>query len=213
MTDNVDRASDARGHGHSILEQSSDRREPASALRFVPNLLSAFRFVAAAAWIFSITSDRGGMIWFLSLATAAALTDFFDGRLARRLAAVNAFGRWLDAVGDVIFVLAALFSEVALGALPSYIPLLIALSFTQYAVDSMILMQSEGGPVRSRLGHWGGVINYGLVFGFAFGSALPSIPRFIRDFAPVLALFYVSAIIERALSYRWRAAKGPPVNR
>jgi phosphatidylglycerophosphate synthase len=146
------------------------------------------------------------MAWFAGLASAAAVTDFIDGRLARRLDAVSAAGRWLDSVGDVTFVLAALFSEVALGALPFYIPALIALSFTQYAVDSMILAHSEGGPVRSRLGHWGGIINYALVLGFAFGPALPSLPAAIRDFAPVLALFYASAIIERALSYRWRTA-------
>ena len=147
----------------------------------------------------------GGVAWYGGLAIAAALTDFIDGRLARRLDAVSATGRWLDSVGDVTFVLAALFSEAALGALPFYIPILIAISFTQYAVDSMMFAHAEGGPVRSRLGHWGGIINYALVFGFAFGPLARWMPSAIRALAPILALFYAAAIIERALSYRYRA--------
>ncbi len=210
MTDDLNGASRARRHGHPIVGQSSDWRESWLAARNVPNLLSALRFVAAAAWIASSRAGYGGIAWYLSLVAAAAVTDFIDGRLARRLGAVTAAGRWLDAVADVTFVLAALFSEAALGALPFYIPVLIALSFTQYTVDSMIFADSEGGPVRSRLGHWGGIVNYALVFGFAFGPVLPSLPAAIRDLAPVLALFYASAIIERALAYRRRAVQRPP---
>jgi phosphatidylglycerophosphate synthase len=213
VADDLDRASGARGHEHSIVEQSSEPREPGSAARLVPNLLSAFRFAAAAAWIASSRAGYGGFAWYASLVGAAAATDFIDGRLARWLGAVSVTGRWLDAIADVTFVLAALFSEAAKGALPFYIPMLIALSFGQYALDSIVLRHSEGGPVRSRLGHWGGIINYALVFGFAFGPLSPSVPAAIRDFAPVFGLFYAAAIIERALSYRWRAIQGPPTGR
>jgi phosphatidylglycerophosphate synthase len=196
------------GHGQSILEQSSGSREPAPApalLSALPNLLSAFRFIAAAAWVASMRPGYGGAAWLLGIAAGAALSDFIDGPIARRLGAVSAAGRWLDSVADVTFVLAALFSEAALGALPFYIPVLIALSFTQYVVDSAIF-SGAGGPVRSRLGHWGGVVNYALVFGFAFGPLLPAIPSAIRGLAPMLALFYAAAIIERAISYRRRGA-------
>lgn len=172
-------------------------------LSSLPNLLSAFRFAAAAAWAVSMRAGYRGSAWYGGLAIAAALTDFIDGPLARRLGAVSATGRWLDSVADVTFVLAALTSEAARHRLPFYIPALIALSFTQYAIDSAIL-SGAGGPVRSRLGHWGGVVNYALVFGFAFGGLAPAVPAAIRGLAPVLALFYVAAIIERAISYRWR---------
>jgi phosphatidylglycerophosphate synthase len=189
----------------------ADLERPAaqSLLSALPNLLSGFRFLAAAAWIASMRAGYGGVAWYGGLTSAAAVTDFIDGRIARRLGAVSAAGRWLDSAADVTFVLAALFSEAAVGALPFYIPVLIALSFTQYAVDSAILSGARG-PVKSRLGHWGGVVNYALVFGFAFGALVPWVPQAIRGLAPVLALFYASAIIERAISYRWRAAPPPP---
>ncbi len=214
MADDLDRASSAPGHGRLILEQSSDRRESRPPARGISpirsqaaNALSAFRFVAAAAWIALAARGVGGAAEFGTLAAAAAASDFVDGRLARRLDAVTVAGRWLDSLADIAFVLAALGSEAARGAISFYIPVLIALSFTQYAVDSLMFEKSGAGPVRSRLGHWGGIINYALVF--ALGVAPPDsmVAGAIRDLAPVLALFYLAAIAERALSYRNRAVR------
>ncbi|HVA82502.1 MAG TPA: hypothetical protein VNF29_16350, partial [Candidatus Binataceae bacterium] len=76
-------------------------------------------------------------------------------------------------------------------------------SFAQYAIDSPILHRAAG-PIRSRLGHYGGVINYGLVLGLAFAPPGSIASRAIKESAPALALFYSAAIAERALEYRPR---------
>ncbi len=73
---------------------------------------------------------------------------------------VGGVGRWLDSIADIVFVLTALICEASIGAIPFYIPALIALSFSQYAIDSMLL---SGAPIKSRLGHFGGIINFALV--------------------------------------------------
>jgi hypothetical protein len=103
------------------------------------------------------------------------------------------------------FVLAAIFCEAAADAIPFYIPILIALSFSQYAIDSMLLAPPATGPIKSRLGHWGGIINYALVITLAIAPP-PAVPgALVRDLAPLLALFYISAISQRAwLFYRAR---------
>ncbi len=102
-----------------------------------------------------------------------------------------------------MFVLAALSCEAAAGAIPFYIPILIALSFSQYAIDSIVIGQRATGPIKSRLGHWGGIINYALVITLAIAPP-PAFPgAIVRDLAPLLALFYIAAISERAwLFYR-----------
>jgi len=134
------------------------------------------------------------------MAVAAAASDFIDGKIARRLGVAWEAGGWLDSVADVTFVLAALGSYAASGELPSLIPILIALSFGQYAADSMWLHRAAA-PVRSRLGHWGGIVNYALVLAMAL---FPWSREFIRAIAPTIELFYIAAIIERAIGYRRR---------
>ena len=89
-----------------------------------------------------------------------------------------------------------------MGAIPFYIPTLIAISFSQYAIDSMLL---SGGPIKSRLGHFGGIINFALVIvlGLAPPPALPGV--MLRALSPLLAVFYIAAIGERIVGYFRRA--------
>ena len=165
----------------------------------IPNGLSALRFALAAIWIELAAHGHDGRLALAIVAIVAAGSDFIDGRIARRLGVVSGSGRWLDGIADVTFVLAALFCEAAAGSIPFYIPILIALSFSQYAIDSVLIGQPATGPTKSRLGHWGGIINYALVITLAIAPP-PAIPGVIvRDFAPLIALFYAAAISERAL--------------
>ncbi|MGA9724378.1 MAG: CDP-alcohol phosphatidyltransferase family protein [Candidatus Binatus sp.] len=177
----------------------------AAILAQIPNGLSAMRFVLAAIWIDLAAHGHHGRLAFAIVALAAAGSDFIDGRIARRMGVASGSGRWLDGIADVTFVLAALFCEAAAGPIPFYIPILIALSFSQYAIDSMLLAPPATGPVKSRLGHWGGIINYALVIALAIAPP-PALPgALVRDLAPLISLFYISAISERAwLFYRAR---------
>jgi hypothetical protein len=164
----------------------------------IPNGLSALRFVLAAAWVELAAHQHRGRLAFAIVAIAAALSDFIDGRIARRLEVASGSGRWLDGIADVTFVLAAISCEAAAGAIPFYIPILIALSFSQYAIDSALLGQSTAGPVSSRLGHGGGIVNYALAITLAVAPP-PAFPgTIVRGLAPLIALFYIGAIAERA---------------
>jgi phosphatidylglycerophosphate synthase len=171
----------------------------------VPNGLSALRFVLAAIWIELASHGHEGRVAFALVATIAAGSDFIDGGIARRLGVASGSGRWIDGIADVTFVLAALFCEASAGAIPFYIPILIAVSFSQYAIDSVVIGAPATGPIKSRLGHWGGIINYALVITLAMAPP-PVFPGVIvRDLAPLIALFYIAAISERAwLFYRAR---------
>jgi len=135
------------------------------------------------------------------IALAGAISDFFDGRVARRLNSADGFGRWLDSLADIAFVFTALACEVHAGAIPFYIPILIAASFTQYVIDSLMISRSST-LVKSRLGHWGGVINFALVITLAFAPPPRSPGILISSASPLIALFYLAAILERALSYQ-----------
>jgi phosphatidylglycerophosphate synthase len=164
------------------------------------NLLSASRFVLAALWLVAFVSGHRGPEILGSIALAAAVSDFADGRVARWIGHTDGVGRWLDSLADIVFVLTALSSEALAGAIPVYIPVLIACSFAQYAIDSVAISGSST-PVKSRLGHWGGVINFAVVLVLAWTPPPRWPARLVRQASPLLATFYLVAIFERALNY------------
>ena len=162
------------------------------------NLLSASRIALAITWLLAFEAGYRNAAIFGSLAIAGAISDLLDGQVARRMKIEGAVGRWLDSLADIIFVLAALSCEAWAGAIQFYIPILIAMSFSQYAIDSMVL---SGAPIKSRLGHFGGVINFAMVIvlGLAPPPMLPGV--IVRALCPLLAIFYLAAMTERAVGY------------
>ena len=78
----------------------------------LPNLLSGSRFVLAAGFAVSDTTRvRMGLIG------VAALTDFLDGWVARRVDATSRWGALLDPLADRVFVLCAVATFVFSGLL------------------------------------------------------------------------------------------------
>jgi len=190
------------GHRRLILKHSDKPRELENGLLVrIPDALTVSRFAMAAAWIAMRNAAPDAHATFAAIAILAAASDFIDGRIARWLGVAREAGGWLDSVADVTFVLAALSSYAAAGEIPWIIPLLIAVSFAQYAADSLWLHRA-GAPVRSRLGHWGGILNYALVLAMALGAPMPAMRQQIIALVPAIAIFYIAAIIERALTYR-----------
>src|SRR5215469_17144482 len=202
MADDLD--SSSQRHASPILEHSIKPRERCARLiALTPNALTVSRFVFAAAWIVLARLAADAFLAFATLAVVAAVTDFVDGRVARRLGVAHDAGGWLDSIADVTFILTALGCYASARELPWSIPGLIALSFGQYAFDSIWLHRADA-PVRSRLGHWGGIINYALVLAMALTKPQSIARVHIGEVIPVVELFYVAAIIERALVYRRR---------
>jgi CDP-diacylglycerol--glycerol-3-phosphate 3-phosphatidyltransferase len=87
-------------------------------LRHLPNLLTAARLPAI--FLITIWTYWAG-VWAsaaLALFIVAALTDIFDGWIARKLDAVTDFGRLMDALVDKIFILGLLVGLAAINCLP-----------------------------------------------------------------------------------------------
>jgi CDP-diacylglycerol--glycerol-3-phosphate 3-phosphatidyltransferase len=96
-------------------------------LKSIPNILTALRIGLSLAVFFALAAAArngyGGagpramslLVLFAFFAfVICALTDFFDGWLARRLDAQSAWGAILDPIGDKIAVLAAIFGLILL---------------------------------------------------------------------------------------------------
>ncbi len=167
----------------------------------VANLLSASRFVLAVVWLIAFVTGVRRPAILGSIAIAAAVSDYADGPVARWMGHAEGAGKWLDPAADIVFVLTALTSEAIAGAIPIYIPILIACSFAQYTIDS-VAMGGSSEPIKSRIGHWGGIINFALVIVLAWTPAPMWPGRLVRLVSPLIGAFYIAGMIERALSYR-----------
>ena len=84
----------------------------------VPNLLTLSRILAVPIVVatFYVTGDYAR--WFAcALFTAAAVTDWLDGHMARRWAQQSEIGRFLDPIADKLLVAATLFMLTTMGRL------------------------------------------------------------------------------------------------
>jgi CDP-diacylglycerol--glycerol-3-phosphate 3-phosphatidyltransferase len=87
----------------------------------IPNSLTLFRIILTPVFVFLLFSDSP--FWkqiSLVVYVVAALTDWYDGWMARRYGIATQWGKFLDPLADKILAAAALFSFVALGLVPGW---------------------------------------------------------------------------------------------
>ena len=94
-----------------------------------------------------------------------AASDRLDGWVARRRGQTSAVGRVLDHLSDVGFILVSLSAFAGEGWVWWWLPAAIAWAFGLYALRSWWFTAGTTGPtlIGSRLGHLGGILNYGAV--------------------------------------------------
>ena len=97
----------------------------------LPNLLTWLRIAAIPLFVAVLylddtwLSQHQANIVATSIFVAAAITDWFDGYLARKLNQMSAFGAFLDPVADKLMVAAALIVLVELGRTDAIVALII----------------------------------------------------------------------------------------
>lgn len=112
--------------------------------------------------------------------TAASITDFLDGWLARKLGLMSAFGRFLDPLADKLLVLACLLELVALDRVPTWLAAL--LLSREVAITGLRAIASEEGVnlPSDRFGKWktamqmagliGLLLHFEVLTDFGFGA-------------------------------------------
>ena len=97
-------------------------------LTSLPNLLTLSRILAIPVVVASFYVSGDYARWFAcALFSAAGVTDWLDGHMARRWAQQSELGRFLDPIADKLLVAATLFMLVAKGRLSAEWTLLPAL--------------------------------------------------------------------------------------
>jgi cardiolipin synthase len=88
----------------------------------LPNLLTLFRIGVIPVLVALFYIDNVAARWVaLSLFSIAAITDFFDGYLARVMRQQSVLGQFLDPVADKLLVSAAILMMVGFGQITGYV--------------------------------------------------------------------------------------------
>jgi CDP-diacylglycerol--glycerol-3-phosphate 3-phosphatidyltransferase len=122
-------------------------------LRSLPNFLALFRIVLTPLlfWLI-LTGQAWGYLAAVGVLLLMGISDFLDGRIARRLQAVSPLGVFLDTISDKIFVAGALLPMIQVGLLPGWIALLIIVR--EFIISGLRSFAASAGEVISA-GPWG----------------------------------------------------------
>lgn len=171
------------------------------------NALTALRLLLVVPSCWCIVSQQYVMASVVFCAAVA--TDLADGKVARARGEVSALGGLFDHSVDATFVALSLAAMAMLGATSTLyvsplLPLLVLLSFVQYALDSKVL---AGKSLRaSALGRYNG-IGYFVVLGIAVIGAALGLPRGLHDAlvtwsSTLLIVTTLVSMLDRLLAYR-----------
>ena len=114
----------------------------------IPNVLTVFRLLLVPLFFIILISDnKNAYILSLIIFTIASITDFFDGRLARKYDAVSKFGLFMDPLADKALTLSAFFGFLYLDVLVNIVePWMVFLIFFRDILVTFlrIIMKKKG---------------------------------------------------------------------
>jgi cardiolipin synthase len=167
-----------------------------SAWLTIPNLLSLGRLVLIPLLIWLIMSER----WYPATALfgAMAISDYFDGWIARRTNTVTDLGTTLDPVSDRLLALAAGIALIAAGVLPWWLGIPVILRDVVLSIAFLALARRGFGKPKVR--------RVGKTATFALLTAMPGLVlgqeiEFLRPLS--LAIFAVGAVLYLVAFYRY----------
>jgi CDP-diacylglycerol--glycerol-3-phosphate 3-phosphatidyltransferase len=122
-------------------------------MRHLPNLLTGLRLALSVLVFLALATAGGATPWLSDQLTGAqsytlaawsffafvtaAVTDFFDGWLARRLNATSVWGAILDPIADKVLVCATALGLLALAPNPSIVIPLGLILFREFAISAL----------------------------------------------------------------------------
>lgn len=120
----------------------------------LPNKLTVLRVILIPFFMAALLIDKLPFNVFIALAffAAASVTDWFDGKIARKHNLVTTFGKFLDPLADKMLVMAALCCFTALGWI-DVVAVVIILA-REFMVSALRLVVAGNGVVVAA-GIWG----------------------------------------------------------
>ena len=108
--------------------------------------------------VFMVLLYLGQTYWALAVYIIACVSDFVDGKIARKYNQITDFGKFLDPLADKMLVLAAMCYFVEVGLIPGWVVAVVLLR--EFGVSGLRLLAVEQGIVIAAA--WSGKIKTGV---------------------------------------------------
>ena len=111
-----------------------------------PNKLTVARMILVPFLVLFMLTDLGGeanRYIALAIFVVASVTDWFDGKLARKYNLVTNFGKFMDPLADKLLVCAALICLIQLNQLPAWMVIIIISGFRLIAAENGIVIAAN----------------------------------------------------------------------
>ena len=121
----------------------------------LPNKLTTFRVILIPFFVFFLLApyfEGYGNYIALVIFIVASLTDFLDGKIARKYNLVTNFGKFMDPLADKLMVCSALICLIALDRIPAWI--VIVIIAREFIISGFRLVASDNGVVIAA-SYWG----------------------------------------------------------
>jgi CDP-diacylglycerol--glycerol-3-phosphate 3-phosphatidyltransferase len=170
----------------------------------LPNRLSLGRALLALALVGCMhIYSTPGYILSLAVFTAACLTDYLDGYIARKRGIVTLLGIFLDPVADKLLILAAFIMLSVRGLMPAWVTIVVLLR--ELAVDSLRLV-AAGRSVVIAAGLFGKVKTITQMLTAALLLCTPLLPV-LQTPGLILAMLTVGVTLGSGGDYIYRNRK------
>ena len=125
--------------------------------KWLPNFLTSTRILLVPVFLYCLFSDFShGKLWALIVFVTAAITDAYDGKIARKHNIITKFGIFFDPLADKFLVLSAFYAFMFFPVLSTTVKLwmIILISFRDILVTLLrTIMQYKGiTMITSKLG-------------------------------------------------------------
>jgi phosphatidylglycerophosphate synthase len=102
------------------------------------NVLTSLRILFSLIFVYYIMTYSSNIVQIVILFIMVCATDFFDGRLARKLMASTKFGAIFDVIADLFFIIIAYSALIIQNVMPAWILAVVLLKFLEFCITSSI---------------------------------------------------------------------------
>lgn len=121
----------------------------------LPNKLTLFRVVLIPFFVFFLLApyfEEYGNYIAVAIFIVASITDFLDGKIARKYNLVTNFGKFMDPLADKLLVCSALICLIQLESIPAWVVIIIIAR--EFIISGFRLIASDNGVVIAA-SYWG----------------------------------------------------------
>ena len=120
----------------------------------LPNKLTIFRTILIPFFLVAlmVPGIPGGKWIAVGILIVASLTDFLDGRIARKYNLVTDFGKFMDPLADKLLVCSAMIALISLDRIPAWV--VIVIIAREFIISGFRLIASDNGIVIAA-SYWG----------------------------------------------------------